>query len=336
MKVYDFGVNWSGDTEEDFIKYLRNACSKKKLSFIWISHKNVKDVARELESNSLRIRVLLDTEATFHQPKDIYARVCFAVKDGGGVVINDPDRAEAATDKAFMHYELASEGFNVPYTVVVRNWESKTFRLSDEERKNLMIPFIIKPARGYGQLGVIREAKGTIREIAQARKFDPNDDFLLQEKIAPVHLSEKRAWFRVINVFETIIPCWWDDQNHLYQHVKQEDFNQHGLFSLAKIIAKIASLTGIVWFSTEVAIDKKYGTKRFVVIDYVNDQCDMTTQSESRGGVPDNVVKYTADSIVEAACRWIKNDRTKKRYNILLKDAHIDAARLGNPPALLR
>jgi hypothetical protein len=336
MKEYNFGLNWSGNVKEDFVAYLQGACKKKKLSFIWISDGNINDIIKKIETNQLHIQVLLDTEATYYKPGDVYSRLCFAVKDASGTVINDPNRADAATDKAFMHYELSSRGFTVPYTVVVRKWESQKFRLSDEEKKNLTPPFIIKPAHGYGQLGVARGVRGTINEIAQARKFDPNDHFLLQEKITPVQLSGKRAWFRLINVFDTIIPCWWDDQVHFYEHLSYADFKKHRLYPLVKIVSKIAALTGMVWFSTEVAIDKKCGNRRFVVIDYLNDQCDMTTQNENKKGVPDKVVRYTADSIVKAAYKWIKNDKARKNYSILFKDAHLRKAKLGSPPILLR
>jgi hypothetical protein len=62
----------------------------------------------------------------------------------------------------------------------------------------------------------------------------------------------------------------------------------------------------------------------------------MTTQNENKKGVPDKVVRYTADSIVKAAYKWIKNDKARKNYSILFKDAHLRKAKLGSPPILLR
>ena len=219
--------------------------------------------------------------------------------------------------------------------MVVRNWEPNSFRLSDEDRKHLGKPFIIKPALGFGQLGVIRDARGTVKEISQARNFDRGDNFLLQEKITPIHLRGKRAWFRVFNVFDTIIPCWWDDHLNRYEHVAYEEFSRYRFYPLAKIVSKIASLTRMAWFSTEVAIDKKYGHRRFLAIDYVNDQCDMTAQSETPSGVPDAVVEYTTQCIVEAVSDWIKNRDTRKKYTIWLKDANIEIRGLGSSPSLL-
>ena len=280
--------------------------------------------------------MLLDTEASYNIKEDLYARICYAVKDNGGVVINDPDRTKSAIDKSVTHFELVNAGIATPYTVVVRNWEPDRFRLTEEQRQKLGVPFVIKPGLGYGQLGVIRDAQGTVREIATARNYDRGDNFLLQEKIIPITISQKRAWFRVFNVFDTIIPCWWDDQRNIYEHVAYEEFNSHQLFPLVKIVAKIAAITRMAWFSTEIAIDKKNGSVRFLPIDYVNDQCDMSAQSETLSGVPDAIVEFTAARIVVAAYQFIKKERPKKKYTIFLKDATVELRGLGTPPELLK
>lgn len=336
MNRYDFALNWSGTKEENFVKFLKGACSAQKLSFLWISDENVKGIVRKLESHELTVKMLLDTEATYHKRGDPYVRVCYAVKDSGGVVVNDPDRAKVAIDKAVTHYELVNVGVTVPYTIVVRNWEPKNFKLTEAERQQLGVPFVIKPALGYGQQGVLRDARGTIREIASARNFDRGDNFLLQEKIVPLNLDGKRAWFRVFNVFDTIIPCWWDDQQNRYEHVGYEEFNNFRLYDLAKIVSKIAAATKMVWFSTEIAIDRKDGARRFLAIDYVNDQCDMSTLSETLSGVPDAVVRHTANSMVDAACRTMNNERLSRQYAIFLKDATIEIRGLGVSPDLLK
>ena len=337
MKRYDFGLSWSGTIKEYFVDCLQKSCKEKNISFFWVNEDNIRKVLGQLESASLKITVMLDTEATYNKKNDPYARSCYAVKDNGGVVINDPDRTKIAIDKSVMHYELMHMGIAVPYSVIVRNWEPNSFKLTEEERKKLGVPFIIKPALGYGQLGVVREARGSIREIARARSFDRGDNFLLQEKITPIELGTRRAWFRVLHVFNTIIPCWWDDNLNRYEHVSLEEFNSYNLFPLVAISSKIASATRMVWFSTEVAIDKHEGKLRFIAIDYVNDQCDMSAKSETTSGVPDGVVFYTAQCIVDSAYRFVNRVKEEKKYTILLKDASIvDIRGLGTPPTLLK
>lgn len=336
MKVYEFGINWSGTIDENFVVFLRTACQEKKLSFLWISEDNVLQVAKDIERRYIIIKVLLDTEATYNKRDDIYARICYGVKDTGGVVINDPDRAKTAIDKSILHYELLNAGILTPYTVIVRNWQPNTYRLPDIEREKLGGGIIIKPALGYGQLGVIRDAHGSISEIAQARNYDRGDNFLLQEKITPIELGGKRAWFRVFNLFNTIIPCWWDDTLNHYEHVCYEDFNSYGLYPLVKIVSKTARLTRMAWFSTEIAIDNKNNQKRFLAIDYVNDQCSMDTQSETPSGVPDPIVKHTAQFMADVAYRYVRQGKIGRRYIVWLKDANIEISGLGIAPELLK
>lgn len=336
MKEYDFALNWSVKTREHFINALKEASEKKGLSFLWICDDNVKDVIKRLEKGELKINFLLDTEATYNKEKDLYARVCYAVKDAGGAIVNDPDRARLAVDKSVMHYELINAGIHTPYSVIVRNWEPGSFRLSDEEKKKLGNPFIIKPACGYGRHGVVEHAHGSIREIARARNFDHGDNFLLQERINPVELGGKRAWFRVFHIFDTIIPCWWDDRTSWYSHLTEEEFRDYRLAPLAKIVSRIADIAPLLWFSTEIAVDRKSGRLRFVAIDYVNDQCDMTAQSQDKSGVPDSIVTFTAKCIVESAYHLLNNKQTDKDYTVWFRHGKkIRLKGLGDTPGPL-
>ncbi|MBD3426867.1 MAG: hypothetical protein GF409_06510 [Candidatus Omnitrophica bacterium] len=308
MKRYDFALTWDKDPCL-FTDTLKSDCRKKGLSFYWITYDRVKEVIKALEMNRMRIRMMLDTEATYDEPRDPYARVCYAVKDSGGVVINDPDRTRIAVDKAVMYYEVLDAGITTPYTVVVRNWEPNIFKLPEEERNKLGSPFIIKPGCGWGHRGVVHNAKGTVKEIATARNFNRGDNFLLQERIEPIDFGGRRAWFRVFHTFDKIIPCWWDDRSSKYEQVTAEQFTRYKLTPLIRIAVTIARMTRMSWFSTEIAVDRKFGKPRFVAIDYVNDQCDMEASSESKDGVPDHIVKFTALSMVHAAKTLIEKKK---------------------------
>ncbi|NQS99986.1 MAG: hypothetical protein HQ595_02785 [Candidatus Omnitrophica bacterium] len=333
MKEYDFGLSWSVKSKEFFINALKQASQKRDLSFLWIYDNNVRDIIKRLERADLKIKFLLDTEATYNKERDPYARVCYAVKDNGGVIVNDPDRTRIAVDKSVMHYELVNAGITTPYSVIVRNWEPNTFKLTEEEKKNLGLPYMIKPACGYAREGVIETDKFSIREIARARKFDRGDNFLLQERINPIDLGGKRAWFRVFHVFDTIIPCWWNDRTGYYKHVSEEEFIAYCLSPLTKITAKIADIAPLVWFSTEIAIDQKADQPRFVVIDYVNDQCDMTVQSEDETGVPDNIAEFTANCMINAAHHLITNKEIDKEYTVWFRNAKkVQLRGLGDAP----
>ncbi len=333
MKVYDFGLNWSGTLKEDFVSFIQKECKQNGLSFIWISQDKVRKIEKELATDKLKIKFLLDTEATYNKKKCLYARICYRVKDKKGIVINDPDRTKIAIDKSVMHYELMDSNISVPFSLIIRNWFSFNYKLTPWQRRRLGKPFIIKPALGYGQLGLVREAKGSIQEIAEARCFDKEDNFLLQKKINPVKKGKRRAWFRVFNLFNTIIPCWWDDCTNVYEYVLSEEFSRYELYSLAKIVSQIAQISRMNWFSTEIAIDEK---GEFIAIDYLNDQCGMSSKRESPSGVPEDIVKYTAKKMVSTAVKYLNKVEFDKKYVILLKDVAIGAQELGLAPGVLK
>ena len=123
MQEYDFGFTWCEKEKEHFTTSLKDASAKKKLSFLWIYDENVRNLIKRLESGDLKVKFLLDNVATYSEVKDPYTRICYAIKDNGGVIINDPDRAKIATDKSIMHYELINAGITTPFSVIVRNWQ---------------------------------------------------------------------------------------------------------------------------------------------------------------------------------------------------------------------
>ena len=62
---------------------------------------------------------------------------------------------------------------------------------------------------------------------------------------------------------------------------------------------QIVVLTGMSFFSSEIA---QVESGEFVVIDYVNDQCHMLSQTASpQTGVPDDVVTAIARRLVDGA-----------------------------------
>ncbi|MBU1147807.1 MAG: hypothetical protein KKD11_05580 [Candidatus Omnitrophica bacterium] len=308
MKNYDFALSWNSGAKEPFVKWIRRECNLRDLKFLLINSLNVSGIIEDLEKGRMKIKFLLDNEANYDDKNDQFARLCYAVKDIDGWVVCDPDDARQASNKAISHYDLVKTRIPVPYTIVVRNWEPDDFSLTKEEIKKLGTPFIIKPASGFGQKGVVKNADGSITEIAQARHFNRGDDFLLQEKIEPMVFGDKQGWFRVYFLFGEIIPCWWNTESGEYWHVTLREMYNYRLLQLARITSEIARVTNMVFFTTEIAITGKGKDRRFVVIDYVNDQPELCVRSEKgRFGPVVEVVEHIAERIVEMAWRTQNN-----------------------------
>lgn len=301
MKTYDFGFIFIGNKKESIIKWIREECRFRALSFLWINEHNAPKILQKLSSNKLKIRFLVDNESDYFNPEDIYMKICYAVKDSGGEVIDDPDKARSSADKSIMHFDLVEAGLSVPYTVVVRNWQPDDFELSKEQLKGLGTPFIIKPARGFGQKGVIKDASGDIKQIAEARHFSRGDNFLLQEKIEPIMLDDQMGWFRVYYLFGEIIPCFWNNQTGEYKHVSLREMHNFRLLPLARYASEIARMVNMKFFSTEIAVTGRGKKRRFVIIDYVNDQCELCVRPTKMAGPVPEAIHHIAEALVEHA-----------------------------------
>jgi len=298
LKTFDFGITWSSPDDSFFARILKRKFRDLGISFLWMDDFNNKSFLRDLLKNKIRIKVLMDTEATYDNPEDIYAKISYAVKDSGGFVFNDPDITQLTIDKAYMYHRLVNAGITVPYTKMLRKWIPLNYNLTANTVRKLGVPFIIKPAHGYAQKGVIRNATGSSYQIRKARKAYMSDTFLLQQKIKPIYFDGKKAWFRILKVFDKLFPCWWDDVTNRYERLTLRDIKKYKLFPLLEITRKIADLTKMTWFSTEIAVINDGGSLEFFSIDPVNDQCDLTPKSEEPNGLPDKLVLTISDCVI--------------------------------------
>ena len=304
----DFCLGWGPWPDEPFSDMISHHCRVRKLSCVVCKDGLVRGLIRDLQAGKKRLLFHLDLNADYDDADEPYARLGYAAKDSGAFVVNDPDHARQAANKAVLHYRFEKAGVPVPFTVVVRNWEPAAFALTPAERRKLGRPFIIKPARGYGKQGVAQVDAGSVREIARARQYDEGDDFLLQQLVEPQWFGHRMGWFRVFFLFGQVILCWWDKATEHYACVSVQEFEDHDLLPAAEIAWSIAQTSAMYFYTTELAIARSARKRRWFAIDYVNDPCDVTVQTHSHCGVPDRVVQHIAERLVEGAWR-VKNGK---------------------------
>ncbi|MFH1829592.1 MAG: hypothetical protein ABH871_02280 [Pseudomonadota bacterium] len=310
MENVDLALCWADpvDMKDLFLRTIEAECKARRLRTIYIDEKSLPKITQDIRKGTLRIKVCLDMASETYDTKNPFTKFVYLLKDSGTRVIDDPDDVKSAADKSITHFDLLRSKIPVPYTIVIRHWEPER-RLSPEERASLGLPFVVKPALGYGQKGVkIIRQKRPLKEIAEARQFSPGDNFLLQEFIEPLKIEGHPAWFRVYQLFGEIIPCWWNPQTHEYRQVTLREMTEYKLIPLARIATEIGRITRIDWFSCEIAINAK--NRKLVAIDYMNDQCAIYPKSEHKDGVPDDLVRHLAEKLVEKAWRHIRGEYT--------------------------
>ena len=302
-RLYDLVMTHKLDTDDYFIHRVQYHCAERGLNFFLVEPLWVERFYDCYARNEVWARVLLNMHSEHHLPDDIYHRLVLLAHHKNTRVIDPPDVAQAAFDKARMHHRLLDAGFQVPYSVIVPERESSAFQLTPEQAEELGKPFVIKPSHGYGRRGVILDAMDE-RDLARSVTAWPNPSYLMQKKIVPRQVAEHPAYWRVFYVYGRVWVCWWNCFNDCYREPIDSEKEAHRLHRLEEIARRVAELTGMQFFSSEIAENE---SGELVLIDYVNDQCHMLSQSSNPWmGVPDVVVAEIAERLVSAAQEMIR------------------------------
>jgi hypothetical protein len=285
MEIFDLAIAFVWEYDDDFVSLIELALQQEDLTTFIVKEHNIKEVTSKVRDRKLFFRFYLDRASDADPAFEELAKILTRKKT---VIINPYKKVLHAIDKASMHLEFINAGLNVPYSIIIPpHSELEEIRLTIEDLSILGRPFIIKPCNTTGGgIGVVTGAE-TLREILEERINNLNDKYLIQEKIYPSILDGRRAWFRCFWAFGKPIAVWWDDLTHIYEELTEGEMENFGLKKLLQKTRTIAKVTDLDFFSTEIVLNDK---NLFVVIDYVNDQCDMRIKSKHPDGVPDNVV----------------------------------------------
>jgi hypothetical protein len=294
----DLAIAWDWEYDREFVRILESEAQAIGLQTYSIDEHNCEETLHEVQQGRLEIRVLLDRAA---ETDERFAALTRVLARRGVRYLNPPDAVRHASDKASMHLELITAGIHVPYTIIVSPYNKKReLELSLSELALLGRPFIIKPANTTGGgLGVVIGAE-SLKDIIESRQHHKNDKYLLQEEIRPMALDGRIGWFRIFGVAGMVLPCWWDPKTHVYGELTAEEQRRWQLIGLNDVTRKIASVCQLDFFSTEISVP---APGRYIVVDYVNEVCDMRLQSLHVDGVPDRIVRAVAGQLARRARR---------------------------------
>ena len=302
MRTYDLVMTHKLDADDFFIHRVQQHCAERGMNFFLIDPLWAETFHEKLSQGKVWARVLINMHSEHHQPEDLYHRLVNLAFERKTRVIDPPDLARSAFDKASLHPRLLAAGFTLPHTVIVSGAQEDGWDLCESDRAKLGETFVIKPGMGYGKRGVILNATSP-QDIVRSRREWPDTHYLLQERIVPRQLDGAPAYFRVFFVFGALWFAWWNCYSDQYRLLTDEELKEHRLQALAEIVGRLAAFTRMNFFSSEIALTD---AGEFVLIDYVNDQCHMLTQSANPAiGVPDAIVAGVARQLVDGAQRLI-------------------------------
>ena len=291
------GIAWNWQYDADFVEALDRACGEAGLSCYRVGPHNLKQTCLEVEALGRRFAWFLDRasddDARFLQLHQL-------LQQRGTRFFNAQHHYQRSIEKANLHAELGLRGLQLPLTVILPAHDTQP-QFDPLLLDGVPKPFVVKPSRGGGGVGVMLDVSQP-DQVMQTRARLRQQRFLVQQRIEPQRLGGRRAWFRVYHVCGDIIPCWWDDLTHRYGVFVPADRGLVNLDELTRIVRIIAEVAQLDFFSTEIALDTE---QRYVVIDYVNDPCDMRLQSKCFDGVPDSIVRQIIASILGKVRREI-------------------------------
>ena len=286
------------DADEFFIHRVQYHCAESGMSCFVVEPLWVHRFFELYQTGQVWARCLLNMHSEHHLPEDIFHRLVQLAETRGSRVIDPPTIAIPAFDKARLHLRLLEAQIPVPPTVIVPRAQAGGWALSEADRAALGTPFVIKPAMGYGRRGVVLDANSEADLLRSIAAWE-GENYLLQRRILPRQLGDDPAYFRVFYVFGTVWCAWWNCYTDRYRLLTDQERTTHHLEELEQIIRRIAALTSMRFFSSEIA---QTDDGQFVVIDYLNDQCHTLSQSaDPEKGVPDELVAAMARRLVEGA-----------------------------------
>lgn len=287
---YDLCLPWYWEYDIDFVNMVERACNEQGLAFWPITPQTLLDSITALYEGRTSFRTILDRSQydLRFEPIHIWAR------DPSHHVrrINPLEASTWSEDKTTMHLELISAGIHTPHTILLPSFIDQPL-LGELDLEPVGPQFVIKPSHGGGSEGVILGAS-SFDQILRARMDFPNQKYLVQATVTPRTIHGHPAWFRVFYAGGRTFPCWWHPFTHVFSNVTATEENRHELTPLHDITQRIASICGLDWFSTEIALTHD----EFIVVDYVNDGIDTRVQSKAVDGVPDPVVDGIARQLV--------------------------------------
>jgi hypothetical protein len=186
-----------------------------------------------------------------HQPDDLYIRLVNLVAANGCHVIDAPDKARAAFDKARLHPRLVGAGISVPWTWWYRGDGPRTGGLTRSSVRRLAGLLSLSQRWVTGRQGLVLDAQSEV-DIEASITAWPDAHYLFQKRVLPRDVNGRPVYFRAFHAFGEIWITWWNCYTDHYRLVEPGEWDEFGLSRVESMVRQIAELTGMTFFSTEI------------------------------------------------------------------------------------
>lgn len=294
------------------LRVMHEAMATYGLSCLLVNQSSVERTIDAVRKGRLRPLVYLDLSS---RPGDRFHALLETMSASGAHTLCDPIKLPM-TLKAVVHPALARAGLPLPPTVILKRSEPDR-DLTPEELALVGDRVVIKPSFGVAGQGALIGVPPTRDQISRARDFNRNDDWLIQRMISWTKFGDRPAYLRGYNVLGHRSLMWWSNDGG-YHPLTWADLHRHDLLGAVELIDKIVAITGVEFFSSEIAITSGSGKDRFCLIDYVNDQCDIDFQAQPDRSPPEAWVRWVCQRVAEFTWRKKHNLPTPREGTLYL------------------
>lgn len=289
MEIFDLGIAWNWEPDTGFVRELNDRLLTEGLKPYLIHAYNFYASLKDVCEERIRIQLFLDRTISDSSP---LSEVGDFLNRKGIPFINYPDKAKKLLRRSTVYHQPAHHNILLPMKIMLKPRDSmKTLKLKISYMAH---PFVLKPIEGPPDVGVNPNAT-SIDDVLKLREQYGDITYVAQEKICPTMLDKRRASFRCVYCLGEVVPAWWCPEDNIYELLTQYDIDRFELNHLFLTSKKIANISKLDFFSTEIVIDKNYS---FFVTDYLNIHPDMRRRSKFNNGVPDEIVEKIIKNII--------------------------------------
>ena len=301
---YDLGLNAAvGARTEAFVTEVARAAKQRRIRWFSVANGQSERIARGVDRRQIEVSLFLNTQADGVNMESPVMLLCRSLKAAGSLVVEDPDDAPVYANRATQMRYLERAGIAVPRYVVINGRPRERAALPVSQRKRLGPSWTARPALGMSQSRTLTSRSLKIGAALSRAGFTSGQKVLLCRHHEPATLGEHELRFRVWYLFGQIVPCWWPRGGRHPHWMTADDWEPGRLTDVTNCVARIARITGLDWFMTELLVTRSRSEPELLVTEPANALAGLGPGAKPLAEVPADVLRLAADRIVEIAWR---------------------------------
>ena len=305
---YELGLNWAGRKDNIFTQEIARMARRYRIRWVCVPKLNSDKFRRGVEKGSIKIGVFLNTQADGVNLESPIMLLCRSLKAHNTLVVEDPDDVKNYADKGFQLSCLQRAGLPVPKHYVIDDWKGNKPPTGISKNITLDSKWVARSAVGMNrQLFVISEARSMTKALVKAG-FKPGTRILIHRNYAPLVEGNRELRFKVWYLFGHIVPCWYQRGVATPEILRTGDISFPFLGQLINIMPRIAEITLLDWFVTELVVVSKGNKKKELIIrEPANALAGIGPGNKPLSNVPTELLRIAAHRIVKIAWRYANN-----------------------------